>query len=198
MGAQEHAPNLMVSGERVGLGPIDRRLTATYQRWMNDLAVVRTLAQPRRPMTLEAEQAWVERALVSGDAIFTIYELETLRPIGNTSLEGIDAENGTCEFGIGIGEREVWGRGYGTEATRLMLWYAFDVLGLYNVRLTVYANNPRAIRAYERAGFKYVGRIRGSRKIGRERVDEIIMDAVADDVAPSHLHAILHPVAVDG
>jgi len=190
-------PILMMRGESIGLGPVQRELAEVYQRWMNDLSVIRTLAQPRRPVTLEAEHGWLNGALTSSDATFTIFELGSCRPIGNTGLHDINVTNGTCEFGIVIGEREAWGKGYGTEVTRLMLAYAFDVLGLHNVRLAVYANNERAIRAYERAGFKQAGRIRGAQRIGRERIDEIIMDAVADDFAPSSLHRVMHPPAED-
>jgi RimJ/RimL family protein N-acetyltransferase len=184
---------LMIRGERVGLGPLRRELASTYQRWINDLHVIRTLAQPRRPTTLAAEHSWLDGALTSSDAVFTIYELETHRPIGNTGLHGINMTNQTCEFGILIGERDAWGKGFGGEATRLMLAYAFDVLGLYNVSLAVYANNTRAIRAYQRAGFMQAGVLRGAQRIGRERVDEIIMDAIADDFPRSELHGILHP-----
>jgi diamine N-acetyltransferase len=186
-------PILMIRGDLVGLGPLRRDLATTYQRWMNELRVTRTLAQSRRPMTFEQELQWLEGALISGDATFTIYELATLRPIGNAGLHDIHTVNGTAEFGIVIGEPDAWGKGYGTEATRLMLGYAFDVLGLYNVRLSVYANNERAVRAYERAGFRRVGVLRGAQRIGRERCDEIIMDAVVDDFGPSPLHAVMHP-----
>jgi diamine N-acetyltransferase len=186
-------PILVIRGDLVGLGPLRRDLATTYQRWMNELRVTRTLAQSRRPMTFEMEMGWLEGALTSDDAVFTLYELSTMRPIGNGGLHDIHIANGTAEFGIAIGEPDVWGKGYGTEATRLILAYAFDVLGLYNVRLSVYANNQRAVRAYERAGFKMVGALRGWQRIGRERCDEIIMDAVADDFPPSHLHAIMHP-----
>jgi RimJ/RimL family protein N-acetyltransferase len=105
----------------------------------------------------------------------------------------VDRHHGTADFALVIGEPDAWGRGYGTEATRLTLAYAFDVLGLYNVYLVVYANNARGIRAYERAGFKRIGVRRGAHKLGRRRYDEIHMDAVADDFPPSHLHALLHP-----
>jgi RimJ/RimL family protein N-acetyltransferase len=186
-------PILMIRGELVGLGPLRRDLATTYQRWMNELRVTRTLAQTRRPMTFEQELGWLEGALVSGDAVFTIYEIDTMRPIGNAGLHDIHSVNGTAEFGIVIGEPDTWGKGYGTEATRLILGYAFDVLGLYNVRLSVYANNERAVRAYERAGFKRAGLLRGAQRIGRERCDEIIMDAIADDFPPSALHGIMHP-----
>lgn len=186
-------PPYIITGDLVGLGPLRRDLASTYQRWMNELRVTRTLAQSRRPMTFDMELAWLDGALVSGDAVFTIYERSSGRPIGNAGLHDIHSVNATAEFGIVIGEPDAWGKGYGTEATRLMLAYGFDVLGLYNIRLNVYSNNLRAIRAYERAGFKRAGVLRGVQRIGRMRCDEIIMDAVVDDFEPSHLHAIMHP-----
>lgn len=184
---------LLLRGPRLGLGPPRRDLLPLYQRWMNDLRVIRTLGAPRLPLSAEAEAGWLERALTSREPIFTIYELSTLRPIGNADLRDVDHAHGTAEFGLLLGETDVWGRGYGTEATRLMLYYAFDVLGLHNVQLVVYASNPGALRAYERAGFKRVGVRRGAHKAGRRRYDAIIMDAVADDIAPSALDAVMHP-----
>jgi len=57
----------------------------------------------------------------------------------------------------------------------------------------VYAHNLGAIRAYERAGFQHAGRLRGAKRIGRERVDVLLMDAVADDAEPGPLHALIAP-----
>lgn len=185
--------NLIIRGELIGLGPLRRDLLTTYQRWMNDLNVTRTLGAPDRPMTTEREQAWLEDALTSMEPAFTIYTLEDMRPIGNTSLWNFDTENRTCFFGILIGERDAWGHGYGTETTRLMLQYAFDVLGLQNVTLTVQATNTRGIRAYERAGFRRAGVRRNAIRVGRHRIDEIMMDAVPDDIEPSFLDRLMHP-----
>ena len=69
-------------------------------------------------------------------------------------------DNGSVLFHITIGERDAWGRGLGTEATRLMLGLAFDTLGLHRVGLTVFAFNERAIRSYRKAGFAIEGRMR--------------------------------------
>jgi len=187
------SPIVMIRGEKVGLGPIRRDLIATYQRWFNELQVTRTLDLPIRPVTFEDESSWFERAVTGATVVFTIYELETMRPIGNLDLRNIDHYNGIAEYGIAIGEVDTWGKGYGTEATRLMLSYAFDVLGLHNVWLAVYANNLGAVRAYERAGFKRAGVRRGGIRIGRIRYDIIYMDATADDVQPGALHAIMNP-----
>jgi diamine N-acetyltransferase len=186
-------PILMIRGEKVGLGPIRADLAATYQRWVNELRSTRTLALPSMPMTLEAEQSWLESVARTLSAIFTIYVLETMQPVGNTELHDISYEDGTCGFGILIGEPDAWGKGYGTETTQQMLAYAFDVLGLHNVMLEVYEDNPRAIRAYQRAGFQRIGARRGAKRIGRKHCDIILMDAVASDFPPSHLHDIMHP-----
>lgn len=194
------APLIMIHGRKVGLGPIRREYAPLYARWMSDLRVTRTLAVASKPMTLEAEHRWLDQALVSDDVVFTIFELTTLRPIGNTGLHRLDRVVGTSEFGIVIGEPDAWGKGYATEATELMLAYAFDVLNLHNVGLETYSINPAAIRAYEKAGFKHVGRRRGAMLVGRERCDLVIMDAVADDFPRSFLHATMQrgtPAAYD-
>lgn len=184
---------LFIRGEKVGLGPIRSDLLTTYQRWMNDLHVTRALGAPSRPMTTEREQSWADSALLSPDPAFTIYILDDMRPIGNTSFFDISAADATCYFGILIGERDAWGHGYGTETTRLMLQYAFDVLGMQNVSLTVNADNPRGIRAYERAGFRQIGVRRNAIQRGRRRIDEILMDAIPDDIEPSYLDGVMHP-----
>ena len=190
-----HRVELLVRGERVGLGPARRDLVPHFQHWLNDLRVTRTLNWSFRPLTEEAAAAWLEDvfSLEGKQYLFVIYDLTTLRPLGCFGLHGIDHQHGTANFAIILGEPDTWGKGYGTEATQLMLAYAFDVLGLYNVQLAVYANNSGAIRAYEHAGFKRIGARRGAHRLGRRRFDEVYMDAVADDFPPSHLHALLHP-----
>lgn len=184
---------LTLRGSLVGLGPIRRDLAPLYQRWLNDLRVTRTLALPPAPMTLAAELEWVDATSTGRDPHFTIYELTTLRPIGTTGLRNVSHYDGTAEFGILIGEPDTWGHGFGTETTALVLSYAFDVLGLQHVKLEVYAHNERGIRAYERAGFRRAGLLRQAKRIGRERVDVLVMDALANDAGPGALHEVVRP-----
>jgi RimJ/RimL family protein N-acetyltransferase len=183
---------VVLRGETIALGPLRRDLAPLYQLWMNDLAVTRTLKDSSRPISLEAQCQWLDARLLSREPTFTIYELASWRPIGTTDLYDIDFEHGIASFGLLIGASDLWGRGFGAEATRLMLGYAFDVLGLHNVQLTVHASNPGALRAYERAGFRHIGARRGAIKLGRQRYDAIYMDAVADEFPPTTLHAQLH------
>lgn len=188
----ENDPLLLLRGERIGFGPLRHDLLETYTRWVNDLQVTRTLALPCLPHTVEMQEKWIQGALVSDeDVLFTIYILENMRPIGNIGLHDIDHDSGSADFGMLIGEKDVWGQGYGTEATRLAVSYGFDVLGLHNIQLETYGNNPGAIRAYERAGFKYIGVRRGAKRIGRQRVDIYMMDILADEVDLSDLHRMM-------
>ena len=140
-------PIFNIAGDLVALGPLRRDLLPLYLRWINDLGTMRTLGLAPLPMTNEKEQDWYERqSKTEDDTPFTIYERETLRPIGNTGLHGVDHRNRSATFGILIGEPECRGKGYGTETTRLMLDYAFTTLGLHNVMLTVFEFNPAGTR----------------------------------------------------
>ena len=188
------APVLNVVGDRVALGPLREDLLALYGRWINDFSTIRMLGLPPVPVTAEKERDWYERASSSEEsAMFTIYERETLRPVGNTNLFDLDFRNRRASFGIMIGEAELRGRGYGTEATRLMLDYAFTALGLNNVMLTVFAYNPAGLRAYEKAGFREFGRRRACRAMGGELYDEVFMDCLASEFESPVLGRIFSP-----
>jgi RimJ/RimL family protein N-acetyltransferase len=83
--------------------------------------------------------------------------------------------------GIGLGEREFWGKGYGTDAMRIILRYAFTELNLHRVTLNVFEYNPRGVRSYEKAGFVLEGRQRGVLLREGRRWDEIYMGILRED-----------------
>ena len=177
-------PVVNVEGERVALGPLCRDVIPLYHRWRNDFTAARTLDYAPAPDTVEARTAWYERASVDPDVIrFTVYERATWRPIGLATLLHIDARHGTAGFGLVIGEADARGKGYGTEATRLVLDVAFTALGLHSVMLRVYAYNRAGRRAYEKAGFREFGRRRESRVFAGRRWDEVFMECLARDFA---------------
>jgi RimJ/RimL family protein N-acetyltransferase len=192
--SSEPEPILNVVGERVALGPMRRDLLQLYSRWANDFKVMGTVTPTLRPLPLESEQAWYDRAVDDEQlARFTIYVREKLRPVGTTSLFGIHHGNRTATFGILIGEQECWNRGYGTEATRLMLDYGFTALGLHNIMLCVRSWNVGGIRAYERAGFKEIGRRREAIRVGGRAYDEVFMDCLACEFQSPVLGGLLLP-----
>jgi diamine N-acetyltransferase len=150
---------------------------------VNDFEVLRTLSiGGMRPLTAEGEAAWYDRVTANDTEVtFTLYERETLRPIGSLGLHQIDHYNRTALFGILIGEKDCWGKGYGTEATRLVLDYAFSGLGLHNVMLNVFAYNERGTRAYARAGFREIGRRREAHRLGGVAHDIVLMDCLSTE-----------------
>lgn len=112
---------------------------------------------------------------------FTIHTLEDDRLIGDVSLEIIDWNHRDAYTGIGLGEPEDWGKGYGTEAMQLALQYAFTELNLHRVTLNVFEYNPRAIRSYEKAGFTVEGRLRKFLLRDGRRWDLIYMGILKSD-----------------
>ena len=100
-----------------------------------------------------------------------INDFQVLRTLGIRGLRPQTAE----------AEVDCWGKGYGTEATRLVLDYAFSGLGLHNVMLNVFASNERAIRAYTRAGFREIGRRRQAHRIAGDPEDIVLMDCLATE-----------------
>jgi RimJ/RimL family protein N-acetyltransferase len=110
-------PVLNIVGEQVALGPNSRDLMPLYQGWVNDFEVTRTLGLALRPTTRESEEARYKRVAKGSEqeVTLTIYERDALRPIGITRLHDIDLLHRTAEFVMFIGEKDCWGKGYGTE-----------------------------------------------------------------------------------
>ena len=180
-------PLVNIVGEKIVLGPMRKDLIPAYARWYNDLHMLRALGDIPRPQTSAQKAQWYENANTgSGSNItFTIYEHDSARPVGIVGLYGVDFRNRTAEFAITIAEPDARGKGYGTEATRLMLDYAFTALGLHNVMLRVFAFNIAGIRTYTKAGFKEFGRRRECYSMGGTNWDVIYMECLATEWGPS-------------
>lgn len=183
-------PIVNIVGEAVMLGPLRRDLVPLYQRWVNNFGTQRTLGGPPAPITYERELTRYNQLSTADAALFTIYVRETAQPIGITELKEIDRRSRTANFVIFIGQPEARGQGYGTEATRLMLDYAFTALGLHNVDLQAYEFNLSGLRAYERAGFRMAGRRRQSYWMGGRFWDTIYMDCLASEFVSPVLGAV--------
>jgi RimJ/RimL family protein N-acetyltransferase len=188
------APIINIFGEKVCLGPPRREDIPVHARWLNDFFVLRTFGEVPRPRTIERQTVSFESASASDDSIrFTIYETGSWRPVGNTTLFEIDHFYGTATFGLLIGEADARGKGYGTEVARLMLDYAFTALGLHNVLLDVDEFNLAGRKAYERAGFKEIGRRREVTRLSGRRWDLIFMDCLAHEFESTVLAKVFRP-----
>lgn len=112
---------------------------------------------------------------------FMIYPLENEEPIGFVGLDGISWHHRTSWVGIGIGDRNSWNQGYGSDALRILSRYAFDELGLYRLNLNVFSYNTRAIQAYENVGYKVEGTVRDALHRDNQRWDLVFMGLLEED-----------------
>lgn len=187
---EKQSPVVNVEGAEVALGPLRADLIPTYHRWENDFSIHPQRGIRSRPVTLEQVMKTYQRT--DSDACwFTIYQSVSRRPIGVAWWDQIEYSDGTATLGIFLGEEEARGRGYGTEAVRLMLDYAFSVLGLNNAMLIVAEFNHAARRAYEKAGFREFGRRTGSYRLAGRCWDDIYMQALSHDFESPVLQARL-------
>jgi RimJ/RimL family protein N-acetyltransferase len=190
----QEAPITNIVGDQVALGPLRSDLIPLYTRWRNDFGTAKTMDKLARPITLEERAAWYEKAIVDSKSVqFSIYERSGLRPIGLANLHDLDLQHGTAELGIIIGEADARGKVYGTETTRLLLDYGFTAIGLHNVMLRVYAFNVSGIRAYEKAGFREIGRRHESHLLAGRRWDEVFMECLAIDFESPVLKKVFAP-----
>lgn len=148
-------------GHLVRLGTEDPQILAeAFSRWGRDTEYMRLLDDaPARPWSVNQRKQWLEKDLENPThgILFSIRSLAEDKLIGFVSLWEISWSHSEAWVGIGIGERDYWGKGYGSEAMQLVLRYAFSELNLHRVSLGVFSYNPRAIRSYEKCGFRQEG-----------------------------------------
>ncbi len=134
---------------------------AAFERWYADREVARLTRYQQAPLSAEEiERFFFSRVMGADFLAMAIHVRETDRLIGTCAFSQLDGDNGSALFHITIGERDAWGKGYGTEATALMVNHAFERLALHRIGLSVFEFNLRAIRAYEKVGFAIEGRAR--------------------------------------
>jgi len=130
------------------------------------------------PLTLDEVKSWY--AQMCSEPLHWIIEVDQ-RCIGTARLHQLDPENRRARYAIGIFDPAMWGKGLGTEATRLVLGYAFDVLRLHRVDLRVLAFNQRAIACYEKCGFVQEGIEREGVFIGGEWQSDVLMSILEQE-----------------
>jgi len=171
-----------LAGEKCYLSPCAPDDTENWAIWDNDPEVTLPLGDEAYTLTsLEKEQESLTSILKNQLPAFSIIDLATEDLIGRGILFEINQVDQTAMLGMVIGEKAYWNRGYGQEATRLLLDYAFNLLNLNSIMLGVYAFNERGIAAYRKVGFKEIGRRRQARIIAGQKHDVVLMDMLADE-----------------
>jgi RimJ/RimL family protein N-acetyltransferase len=180
-------PTVFLHGNRIYLRPVkESDINNTYLSWLNDSEVTRFLDTGVFPVTFEELKAFYHSVASARNVVmFAIIEKKTKRHIGNIKLGGINWVHRFADLGILIGDKRSWGKGFGQEACRLVLEYAFDRLNLHKVILGVYANHASAIKAYTKIGFNIEGRLKDLLFYKDGYVDKLYM-GVTEKVFSKH------------
>jgi diamine N-acetyltransferase len=180
----------MIYGERIRFRAVEREDLPTFVRWLNDPEIQQGI-MIYHPFSLAKEENWFEGMIkrpveeqVMGIEVREPPDesgMENWRLIGTIGFTDLNWRIRSAEFGIMIGEKNYWGQGYGAEAVRLLTQYGFNTLNLNRIFLRVFEDNPRAIRAYEKAGFTLEGRMRQAEFHHGKYLDVLIMSLLRDD-----------------
>ena len=145
-------------GERVYISPMNPEDAEIYAKWLNNAKITQYLSVHNSLVCISGERSYIED-FCKKEFHMCIVKIENDELIGNIALENIDYKNGSAELGIFIGEEDNLGKGYGSEAIKLLTNYGFKELRLHSIYLRVYDLNERAKKAYEKCGFKECGRL---------------------------------------
>lgn len=174
-------------GELVRLSAVDHEeLGKAYSKWNRDSELKRFLdTEAARLHSAKASVKFFEKMVEENSPAhhyFMIRALEDGRLLGDINLDVINNWSSRDSFvGLGIHNREDWGKGYGTDSMKIILRFAFTEINLRRVTLTVFEYNPRAIRSYEKVGLKHEGRLRGALLRDGKRWDMFYMGILYDD-----------------
>jgi len=175
-----HQPRPHLRGARVELVRPDTSLLPHFTRWENDAALLRLSDSPsQRPRGGRGAREMFETLCASDNPFYGIYT-RSGRPIGYIGATIDDRDLRACLY-ISIGEADARGRGYGTEAMRVLLDHLFREVGLHRAYLFVHETNHRAVRSYEKCGFVVEGCLREHVRDGREYGAELVMGLLAHE-----------------
>lgn len=175
----------MIRGEQVFLRAAERSDIPLFVSWFND-AETASFVTMRAPMSIALEEGWFERMLAAQGKDgyhFVICMLDAGEAIGTIGLFHIDHVNGSAGMGIVIGDKRLWGRGYGTDALNALLDLAFGELRLERIWLEVYEFNARARRSYDKCGFTLEGTARRALFRNGRHHDVLLMSILRDEWA---------------
>ena len=175
-------------GEHIYLSPVCVEDAEKYTRWLNDFETTDYIGQSTKIYTIENERRFLENCSENKNSVtLGIVKLDDDKLIGNCGLKDINTVGRTAILGIFIGEKEERSKGYGTETIKLLLDYGFNYLNLHEISLDVYSFNKRAIRCYEKAGFKEYGRRRECEYINGKYYDVISMDILKSEFSGDYI-----------
>lgn len=172
----------MILGDKVFLRRVERDDLPHFMRWMANPATRRFILR-HQPMSLMEEENWFDGLMKdsSRSQFYCIVDGESSALVGNIGLRDIDLRSRSAELGIMIGDTENQDKGYGTDAMRALVRYAFEEMNLNRIQLRVHEDNPRAIHVYEKIGFAREGVLRQADWRSGRYSDVWLMAVLRDD-----------------
>lgn len=155
---------MLFESSRVKLRKMTKEDTELYHKWRNEIEVMHSTNPYLDIYPMEATKEFVDHVILGSHSgkSYIMVEKGNEIPIGIVSLINIDYKNRNAECIIDIGEKEYWGKGYGSEGLKLLLDYVFYEMNLHRVYLKVFSFNDRAVRLYNKIGFQQEGSSRQS------------------------------------
>jgi len=174
----------VLTGELVRLEPLTEAVLEDYLIGLADPEVGRLTGTHAQFDRAQTEQWLSSRPDQHDRADWAVLRRSDGGFLGEAVLNDLDADNASANYRIWLAGPDTYGEGYGTEATGLVLDYAFGVAGLHRVSLGVLDFNPRAKRVYEKCGFQLEGRLRDAVRWEDEWHDELVMSVLSTDPRP--------------
>jgi len=176
------APSIL-AGEKVYLAPVAKEDLELFYKWGNDLEIGQYLTTPTfLPITLEDQEMWYEKLKDNSyKRIFSIRNKNNNNTIGRIDLEDINWIYNTAYLSIFIGEKKLWGKGYGSEAIKLALDFCFNILGLHNISVEIFSYNRRSLKAFSKVGFRKIGTRKEVVFFAGKYHDTILMEILAKE-----------------
>jgi len=174
-----------IEGDRIYLSPRNSEDIEKFTEWLNDFETTDYTGRSANVLTLEGEKEYLTNSKEQYAMVIVTKDEDKL--IGTVGIEKINFVDRTGTLGIFIGDKEYRNNGYGTEAVRLIIEYAFQYLNLNNIMLTVMNFNERAIKCYEKCGFKEFGRRHQAVYINGEYYDKIYMEILKENFNPINI-----------
>ncbi|MBU1164871.1 GNAT family N-acetyltransferase [Patescibacteria group bacterium] len=168
-----------LKGELINLRPVQLLDAPNWVKWLKDKEVTQFLSVG--PITLEKEKKLLRKMIKSKDQYTFAIETKEGKHIGGCALNNIVKEAKHAEFGIIIGDKASWSKGYGTDALELLLNFGFNRLKLKRIYLRCIEYNKRGIRCYEKCGFVHEGKLRKHMYKKGKPWDEIRMSILINE-----------------
>ena len=168
-------------GEKIYLSPLNIEDYEKYTKWINDSSVAKNINQLHNITTEDNEKKWIERAYQNYRYQFAIVEEKKNIPLGICGLELINNISKRYHIVCFIGDDDNRNKGYGTEAIKLTLKFAFEVLNAHTVFSTIYEFNEASLAVTKKLGFKNVGKFRESIYQNLKYYDEVIIEMTKND-----------------